>query len=156
MTVGTLGSGYETQTQHYVKTQNIEKTERSNVKNAHDESSYNAVLTAYESASRGVNALVSADMRIKLLEDIQQMESDVFLERAMILRAQTEQSLTSENIAQLIGTRNFVLASRGEEPMKPNEEQALINRINAFKKEQIAFLDNFVKELQKSGLSFNA
>ena len=152
LTINSLGNGFETMGLQR-DAQIAAKTGGSLLTTAGDET--DAVSRAFDLAARSVGSFIASDMRIRLVDsaDLAAYEPMKLIERAMILREQSTLAYTPQNLEQAIGSRNALLISRGDEPMKASEEQRLMNRISAIAKEQTNYLDNFLKTLQNSAFN---
>ncbi|MDR0664779.1 MAG: hypothetical protein LBF86_04575 [Helicobacteraceae bacterium] len=106
-------------------------------------SDQDAIERAFETASIGASEFVAADMKARILEA--DLNSQTYVERALILRFQSAQALSKSSVNEAIKAQNLILASRGEPPITPAEERALESRAHAIVKQRIAFLDAFTK-----------
>ncbi|MDR1911315.1 MAG: hypothetical protein LBQ52_03065 [Helicobacteraceae bacterium] len=109
---------------------------------------------AYESAAIGIDGFIVADIGSRLLDA--SADTQGYIDRALILRAQSSQALAKDNIKEAIQTQNMVLASRGEPPITPAEEQRLIARIYAIAKQKIALLDSFALKLRGESIEIRS
>jgi hypothetical protein len=132
-----------------LRTQNVERKRNDQAITA-DQSAeqMDEIVAAFESASEKISSFITADIRIRLLdESVTDIKSA--LERAAILRR--ESVILNEEIDRVIDARNMALASQGKPPLNPYEERLLANRIVSVTKQRNLFLDNFQRNMQKSG-----
>lgn len=107
---------------------------------------------AYEYASRAVSEIVANDMKLRL-----EGSSDTKLvERAMLLRGESQVLLSSDMVEKTINAQNILLASRNQPPLKPAEEQAIASRIKAVAKERILFVDRLVSFIDQKNIKLSA
>lgn len=106
---------------------------------------------AYEYASKAVSEIVANDMKLRL-----EGSGTNLVERAMLLRGESQALLSSDRVEKTINAQNILLASRNQPPLKPAEEQAIASRIKAVAKERILFVDRLVSFIDQKNIKLSA